>query len=84
MNRFFRATPEIYEAIRTSMDAASGYPNEETATWFVPASESIKDSEGNCLIAAIAPIAEQFVAAGAEELPAEEYTALIPPPEEEL
>lgn len=80
MNRFFRTTPATYEAIRSAMDNASGYPNAETATWFVPATEAQKDASGNCLIAAIAPIAEQFVAAGAEELPAEEYTALIPQP----
>lgn len=80
MNRFFRATPEIYETIRTAMDADSGYPNEQAATWFVPASESLKDPEGNCLIAAIAPIAEQFAAAAAEELTADQYTALSPHP----
>jgi hypothetical protein len=80
MNRFFRTTSATYDAIRAAMDAASGYPNDQAATWFVPASESIKDFEGNCLIAAIEPIAEQFGAAGAEELTAEEYTALIPQP----
>ena len=82
MNRFFRATPATYEAIRAAMDAASGYPNEQADTWFGPASESIKDSEGNCLIAAIQPIAEQFGAAGAEELTSEEYQILLPQPEE--
>lgn len=80
MNRFFRTTPATYEAIRAAMDTSSGYPSADADTWFVPASEAQKDAEGNCLIAAIAPIAEQFVAAGAEELPDEEYIALIPQP----
>jgi hypothetical protein len=84
MNRFYRTTPTTYEAIRSAMDAASGYPNEQTATWFVPASESIKDSEGNCLIAAIEPIAEQFGEAGADEITAEQYHALIPQPDPEI
>lgn len=83
MNRFFRTTPATYEAIRAAMDTASGYPSADADTWFVPDSESQKDDEGNCLIAAIAPIAEQFSAAGAEELVAEEYTALIPQPDPE-
>ena len=82
MNRFFRATPATYEAIRTSMDSASGYPNAETDTWFVPASEAQKDALGNCLLAAIAPIAEQFAAAGAEEITSDQYHDLIPQPEE--
>lgn len=82
MNRFFRTTPATYEAIRTSMDAASGYPNASATTWFVPATEAQKDALGNCLIAAIAPIAEQFAAAGAEEITSDQYLALIPQPEE--
>jgi len=82
MNRFFRTTPATYEAIRAAMDAASGYPNDQTDTWFVPASEAQKDAVGLCLIAAIPQIAEQFASAGAEEITAEEYTALMPQPEE--
>lgn len=80
MNRFFRTTAATYEAIRAAMDGASGYPNQQTDTWFVPASEAQKDAVGLCLIAAIPQIAEQFAAAGAEEITAEQYHALIPQP----
>lgn len=75
VNRFFRAAPEFYEAIRSSMDAASGFPSAQAATWFAPAASAPKDSAGRCLIAAIAPIAEEFARAGAEEIPAEEFAA---------
>lgn len=78
MNRFFRANPATYEAIRAAMDASSGYPNDQTDTWFVPASEAQKDAVGLCLIAAIPQIAEQFAAAGAEEITSDQYLALIP------
>lgn len=83
MNRFFRTTPATYEAIRSAMDTASGYPSADAETWFVPSSEAQKDAEGNCLIAAIPQIAEQFAAAGAEEITAEQYHALIPQPDPE-
>ena len=78
MNRFFRTTTATYEAIRAAMDTASGYPSADAETWFVPVSESQKDAEGNCLIAAIPQIAEQFAAAGAEEITSDQYLALIP------
>jgi len=84
MNRFFRTTLNTYETIRLAMDAASGYPNDQAATWFVPAAECLKDAQSNCLIAAIPQIAKRFEAAGAEEITSEEYTALIPQPEEEI
>lgn len=64
------------------MDAASGYPNDQAATWFVPAAECLKDAQGNCLIAAIPQIAERFQAAGGEEITLEEYQNLLPQPEE--
>jgi hypothetical protein len=82
MNRFFRASPEIYETVRTAMDAASGYPSTQAETWFAPIENAPKDADGNPLIAAIEPIAAQFIAAGAEELAAEEFQALQPQPEE--
>ena len=81
-NHFFRTKPETYEAIRTAMDTASGYPSTKAETWFAPINAVPKDSEGNALIAAIEPIAAQFVAAGAEELTAEEFQALLPQSEE--
>jgi hypothetical protein len=82
MNQYFRTSPETYEAIRAAMDAASGYPSAQAETWFAPIEDAPKDADGNPLIAAIEPIAEKFIAAGAEELTAEEFQALQPQPEE--
>ena len=79
MNRFFRTTPERYEAIRDLMDAASGFPSAQALTWFAPADQAPRDTGGLCLIAAIAPIAERFAAEGAEEITAEEYATALPP-----
>jgi len=79
MNRFFRATPEAYEAIRTAMDSASGFPNTSASTWFAPATEAPRDAEGRCLLAAIPPIASHFAVAGAEEITAEDYAAALLP-----
>lgn len=79
MNRFFRATAERYEAIRAAMDAASGFPSSQAATWFAPADQAPRDSAGLCLLAAIPPIAERFAAEGAEEITAEEYATALPP-----
>lgn len=82
MNRFFRTSPGIYESIRSAMDAESGFPNLHAETWFVPISAAPKDANGNPVIAAIAPIAERFEAAGAEEITSAEYQNLLPQPEE--
>lgn len=72
VNRFFRASPETYEAIRTAMDAASGFPSAQAATWFAPTTQAPRDSAGRCLIAAIPQIAQEF-AKSAEEITAEEF-----------
>jgi len=80
MNLFFRTTPEIYESIRRTMDAESGFPNPHAETWFVPIAAAPKDAIGNPVIAAIAPIAERFKAAAAEEISLAEYQNLLPQP----
>jgi len=79
MSRFFRTSPEAYEAIRTAMDSASGFPNAAATTWFAPASEAPRDAQGRCLIAAIPPIASHFAVTGAEEITAEDYAAALLP-----
>ena len=79
MNRFFRATPERYEAIRALMDAASGFPSAQAATWFAPADQAPRDTGGLCLLAAIPLIAERFAAEGAEEITAEEFATALQP-----
>jgi hypothetical protein len=76
MNRFFRTTPEQYETIRSAMDSASGFPNDQAESWFCSAAEAPKDSEGNCLIAAMPAIAEEFIKAEAEELTEEQFNQL--------
>lgn len=78
VNRFFRSTTERYEAIRAAMDAASGFPSAQAATWFAPADQAPRDANGQCLLAAIAPIAERFAAEGAEEITAEEFATALP------
>lgn len=80
VNRFFLANPETYEAIRAEMDAESGFPPALAATWFAPAEQAPRDFAGRCLLAAIAPIADRFAAAGVEEMTAEEFAAAPPPP----
>lgn len=82
MNRYFKIMPEKYEAIRAAMDAESSYPNIHAATWFAAASEAIRDPDGCCLIAAIAPIAERFASEACHELTEGEYFALIPQPDQ--
>jgi hypothetical protein len=77
MNRFFRLNASAYESIRNQMDAESGYPNEQSETWFTPASDCQKDSKGNCLIAVVPPIAARMAEVG-EELTQEQYEAALP------
>lgn len=59
------------------MDASSGYPNEQAETWFIPASESFKDLHGNCIIAVIESIAENFSNYNVEEISEEQYFSII-------
>ena len=77
MNHFLRIAPSAYESIRKAMDAESGYPNEQAETWFTPASDCQRDADGNCLIAAIPPIADRLAGVG-EELTQEQYEAALP------
>jgi len=78
MNRFFCLTPSAYESVRNQMDLESGYPNEQAETWFTPAADCQKDADGNCLIAAIPPIADRMAELG-EELTQEQYDEALPP-----
>lgn len=79
MNQYFRLTPSAYESIRNEMDSESGYPNEQAETWFTPAADCPKDAVGNCLIAAIPPIADRLASVG-EELTQAQYEAALPKP----
>lgn len=77
MNNFFRVSLSDYESVRNQMDLESGYPNEQAETWFTPASDCQRDADGNCLIAAIQPIADRLAQVG-EELTQEQYEAALP------
>jgi hypothetical protein len=74
MNKYFKTAAETYESIRNAMDAESGYPNNVATTWFTPAEQAPKSTDGDCLIAAINPIADRFIAEGVTELTESEYT----------
>ena len=78
MNKYFKTDSNTYETIRSAMDSASGYPNNQASTWFCSAEEAPKDSEGNCLIAAMPEIAEEFLKAGVAEISEEQYQSLLP------
>ena len=73
MSYFFKASPEIYEQIRISMDQEHGLPSDYALTWFTPAVEAPKDVDGNCLIGCIDPICERFRQANCEELTESQY-----------
>ena len=77
MNRFFRITQSAYESVRNEMDSKSGYPNNMAETWFSPSHNCPKDKNGNCLIAAIPPIADRLSEVG-EELTQQQYEADLP------
>lgn len=49
--RFFRSSPAVYEAMRTQLDAAFGYPDGVTETVWRPVAQAVKDSQGRCLLA---------------------------------
>jgi hypothetical protein len=77
MNSFFRVSISAYESVRKRMDLESNYPNARAETWFAPSSSCQKDADGNCLIAAIPPIADRLAEVG-EELTQEQYEAVLP------
>ena len=89
--RWFRSTPAVYEAIRSQLDAAWGYPNAETKTETAipPAGELPIDSQGRVYLAIsseycgyILPseMLPQLLASGAvEEISEAEYFATFPP-----
>ena len=78
MNSFFLITPASLDFIRSEMDSESGYPNEQAATWFSPASDCPKDKDGNCLLACIPEIAERIAPVAIKELTQAEYEEELP------
>lgn len=85
-HRFFAAQPEVYEMIRTTLDAAWSLPNQKgTMTCLRPASDvgSPRDSEGRVVVAVLPEWCEwepastmlpQLISTNmAEEISASEY-----------
>jgi hypothetical protein len=93
MTRYFRSADSVYEAIRSQLDAAWGYPNAETKTLTAlpPASQCLHDSQGRVYLAISAGYCEyvlpsqmlpELIATGAvEEIDEAAYRAVLPPVE---
>jgi hypothetical protein len=63
MIRYFRSTPEVYEQIRSTLDAAWGYPSAETKTLTAlpPATSLPADSQGRVYLAISADYCEYIL-----------------------
>ena len=86
-HRFFRSTPEVYEATRAAIDAVRGYPSGRAETAFPPIAQAVIDSEGRALLAVdvatleepeIAAILPGLLASGLEEITRADYFAALP------
>ena len=93
-HRFFASSPEVYETIRTTLDAAWGLPdNKGTTTCLRPAADigSPRDETGRVVVAVLsewcgwepaATLLPQLLASGAvEEIDAATYQAAVQPQE---
>jgi len=88
-HRFFRATGEVYESVRSALDAAWGLPSNGQETVFDPAAVAPADSQGRSLLAvmsafceyeAVAAMLPELLASGAvEEIDEATYRASLPP-----
>lgn len=91
--RYFRAQSDAaYEAVRSALDAAYGYPNEatKTVTSIPPAAESQHDSAGRvyliasdaeCEYPAVADLLPQVISSGlVEEITEATYLQELPRP----
>jgi hypothetical protein len=86
--RYFRSSAAVYEAMRTQLDAAFGYPDGTTETVWQPAASAVTDSQGRCLLAvhaascerpAVAAVLPDLLASGqVEEIDAATYAAAMP------
>jgi hypothetical protein len=86
--RFFRSSEAVYEAMRSQLDAAFGYPDGVTETVWSPAGEALKDAAGRCLLAvhavscerpAVVAVLPGLLASGAvEEINEAYYRAAMP------
>jgi hypothetical protein len=89
--RYFRSSPQVYEAMRQQLDAAFGYPNDHTQTVWAAVADAVKDDQGRCLLAVrsescerpqVAAVLPGLIASGVvEEIDAATYQAAMPQPE---
>ena len=86
-HRFFRASPEVYEATRAAIDLVRGYPSCRAETAFPPIAQAVIDSEGRALLAVdvatlsepeIAAVLPSLFASGVEEITRADYFAALP------
>ena len=88
--RFFRSTDAVYDAIRSQLDEAYGYPNAETKTLtsITPAADALHDAQGRVYLAIAADYCDynlpaellpQLLSSGAvEDITEADYLALLP------
>lgn len=88
--RYFRADPAVYEAVRVQLDALFGYPDGKTETVWVQVAHAPKDASGRCLLAVraescnrphVAALLPQLLESKAvTEITESEYMAALPQP----
>lgn len=90
-HRFFRSSADVYEQIRTQLDAAWGHgPGTGTLTCFDPIDEAPRDKNGKALLAvraefcqyeAVAAMLPTLLESGeVQEISREQYLAATPTP----
>jgi hypothetical protein len=89
MRRYFKASPHVYEAVRSQLDTLWGHPDGVTETAFQPVTLAPKDADGKALLAVwasfcemadVAAILPQLIASGAvTEVTEEEFNACLQP-----
>jgi len=74
--RFFRASEDVYEHVRATLDAAWGLPVDGQISCFAPAPSGVRDSSGMMLLAvdlafceysAVASLLPEMLSSGAVE-----------------
>jgi hypothetical protein len=76
--RYYRAEEATYERVRAAIDAASGWPDADTATSVEPAATAPRDAAGRVLLAVqpwIATAAAEQLA-GLDEITESEYLSV--------
>lgn len=90
-HRFFKASSEVYDAMRSQIDAAWGYPTIHTQTCIPSAADQHKATDGDCVLGVKAewcewePVAtllpQMLSSSQIEEISESEYWAEMPTPD---